>query len=115
MIRLALPYPPARRSLPAGCSADLRLSPAYGRWCERAGARIRRPAAPIAGPFRLSIALRRRSVRADLDMRAKAVLACLEDHGVIRDAGLCDRLSLHWNAGLPAACVVVLEAGEGAP
>ncbi|UDF30060.1 UNVERIFIED_ORG: hypothetical protein LHK14_01690 [Roseateles sp. XES5] len=115
MIRIALPYPPARRSPSAGGDTDLRLSPAYRRWCDRAGSRIQPPAAPIAGPFRLSIALRRRSVRDDLDQRAKAVLACLEHHGVIRDANLCAQLCLHWNAGLPAACIVLLEAGEGAP
>jgi crossover junction endodeoxyribonuclease RusA len=65
-------------------------------------------------PFSISIALRRQNLRQDIDNRSKAILDCLQHYGVIKNDNLCERLSMHWDADLPAECIVILQVAEEA-
>ncbi|MDX3973270.1 RusA family crossover junction endodeoxyribonuclease [Shinella sp.] len=114
MIRIALPYPPSGWELYTGWAEKRRLSPQYKKWRNDAGYYIKAPKLPIAVPFSISIALRRQNVRQDIDNRSKAILDCLQHYGVIKNDNLCERLSMHWDADLPAECIVILQVAEEA-
>lgn len=114
MIRIALPYPPSGWELYTGWGEKRRLSPQYKKWRNDAGYFIKAPKAPITVPFSISIALRRQNMRQDIDNRSKAILDCLQHYGVIKNDNLCERLSMHWDADLPADCVVIIQVAEEA-
>ena len=114
MIRISLPYPPSGWELYTGWGEKRRLSTQYKKWRNDAGYFIKAPKTPIAVPFSISIALRRQSLRQDIDNRSKAILDCLQHYGVIKNDNLCERLSMHWDADLPAECVVILQVAEEA-
>lgn len=114
MIRFELPYPPSGWDLYEGWAKTRRLSPTYKKWRNDVGYFIKRPAAPIAVPFSISIALRRQNIRQDIDNRSKAVLDALQHYGVIKNDNLCERLSMHWDENLPAECVVLVQPAEEA-
>lgn len=113
-MRFHLPYPPSGWDLYKGWGGKRALSPAYKKWRRDAGYFIKAPAAPIAVPFSISIALRRQNTRQDLDNRSKAILDVLQHYGVIKNDNLCERLSMHWDENLPAECVVLLQPSEEA-
>jgi len=112
MIRIALPYPPSAWDLYEGWGKTRRLSRSYAKWREDAGYFIKRPEAAISVPFSLHIALRRPNKRHDIDNRSKAVLDVLQHYGVIKNDNLCERLTMAWDAGLDAECVVLLQMAE---
>lgn len=113
MMRLHLPYPPSGWELYTGWAQTRRLSPVYKKWRRDVGYFIKAPEKPIDVPFSISIALKRQNMRQDIDNRSKAILDALQHYGVIKNDNLCERLSMHWDADLPADCVVILqEASE---
>lgn len=114
MIRLSLPYPPSAWDLYTGWGKGRRLSKEYKKWRNDVGYFVKVPKEPISVPFSISIALRRESGRHDLDNRAKGILDALQHYGVIKNDNLCERLSMHWDADLPAECVVLLQEAEEA-
>ena len=115
MMRFHLPYPPSAWDLYQGWGKTRRLSPEYKRWREGAGWFLKPiPDAPIAVPFSIAIALRRQNSRQDLDNRSKAVLDALQHYRIIANDSLCERLSMHWAADIPAECVVILQVAEEA-
>lgn len=114
MIRIELPYPPSGWELYRGWGKERHLSTVYKKWRNDAGYFIRAPKAPISVPFSISIALKRQNIRQDIDNRSKAILDCLQHYGVIKNDNLCERLSMHWDAGLSADCVVILQVAEEA-
>ena len=106
MIRISLPYPPSGWELYTGWGEKRRLSPQYKKWRNDAGYFIKAPKAPITVPFSISIALRRQNLRQEIDNRSKAILD--------KNDNLCERLSMHWDADLPADCVVIIQVAEEA-
>ncbi|MDR9813090.1 RusA family crossover junction endodeoxyribonuclease [Rhizobium hidalgonense] len=111
-MRFHLPYPPSGWDLYNGWGKERRLSSTYKKWRTDAGYFIKAPAKPIDKPFSIAIALKRQNIRQDIDNRSKAVLDCLQHYGVIKNDNLCERLSMHWDADLPADCVVILQVAE---
>lgn len=114
MIKLHLPYPPSAWELYTGWGKTRRLSRSYQKWREDAGYFIKVPPQPVDKPFSVSIALRRQNMRQDIDNRSKAILDALQHYHVIKNDNLCERLSMHWDADLPAECVVILMPAEEA-
>lgn len=115
LVRIELPFPPSVWEIYAGWGKTRHRSEVYNKWLRDAGYFIRcRNQEPVSVPFSASIALRRPSKRSDLDNRAKAILDCLQHYRVIKNDNLCERLSMTWDAGLSAECVVIIqEAQEG--
>jgi crossover junction endodeoxyribonuclease RusA len=111
-MRFHLPYPPSGWDLYNGWGKERRLSSTYKKWRTDAGYFIKAPPKPIDKPFSIAIALKRQNIRQDIDNRSKAVLDCLQHYGVIKNDNLCERLSMHWDADLPADCVVILQVAE---
>lgn len=109
MIRLELPYPPSGWDLYTGWGKTRRLSDEYAKWRTDAGWFIRKVGQPITVPFSISIALRRPHKRQDLDNRSKAVLDCLQHYKVIKNDNLCERLTMVWDQGMTAECVVLIQ------
>lgn len=115
MIRLSLPYPPSAWDLYTGWGKTRRLSDEYRKWREDCGHFIRgRNEHPINVPFSCFIALKRPNKRQDLDNRSKAILDALQHYGVIKNDNLLERLTMQWDAGLDAECVVIVQPAEEA-
>lgn len=112
MMRFQLPYPPSVWDLYEGWGKSRSLSREYRKWRDDAGYFIKAPAKQITVPFSIAIALKRQNTRQDIDNRSKAVLDVLEHYGVIKNDNLCERLSMHWDADLPAECVVIVQPSE---
>lgn len=113
MTRIELPFPPSTWDLYLGWGIGRRLSPSYKAWREECGYILKR-AEKVEGPFSIDIALRRPNKRMDLDNRAKAILDCLQCHGVIKNDNLNERMTMQWDAGLKADCVVLVQPFEQA-
>jgi crossover junction endodeoxyribonuclease RusA len=112
MMRFLLPYPPSGWDLYNGWGKERRLSSTYKKWRTDAGYFIKAPAKPIDRPFSIAIALKRQNIRQDIDNRSKAILDCLQHYGVIKNDNLCERLTMCWDAGIEADCVVLIQTAE---
>jgi len=109
MIRLSLPMPPTVWEMYSGWGKTRHLSASYAKWRQDAGWFIRGVREPLSVPFSIQIALKRPSKRSDLDNRAKCVLDLLQHYQVIKNDNLCERLSMHWEAGMADECVVIIQ------
>jgi crossover junction endodeoxyribonuclease RusA len=115
MVRLELPFPPSVNGLTANASKGRVKTPAYRAWFALASTCIKDRHRVGFGPYSLSICLRRPDKRRrDLGNLEKAISDLLVAHGVVRDDSLSERISLQWDAGLPAECVVLVQPYEGA-
>lgn len=115
MIRLLLPYPPSVNALYAngGNKRGRHKTPAYKDWEQAAGLCVKDHHRLGLGSYSISIALRRPDKRRrDLANVEKAVSDLLVAHGVIKDDSFCERLSMQWDAGLHADCVVLVQPFE---
>lgn len=112
MTRIELPFPPSTWDLYVGWGLGRRLSSSYRAWRDDCGWLLKKTDR-IEGPFSIDIALKRPHKRMDLDNRAKAILDCLQTHGIIKNDNLNERMTMQWDAGLPADCVVILQPFEG--
>ncbi|QIG72978.1 holliday junction resolvase RusA-like protein [Rhizobium phage RHph_N3_2] len=113
-MRFHLPYPPSAWDLYNGWGKERRLSPSYKKWRRDAGYFIKAPEEPISRPFSIAIALKRQNIRQDIDNRSKAILDALQFYGVIKNDNLCERLTMCWDDGIPADCVVIITVSEEA-
>lgn len=107
-MRFQLPMPPSVWELYEGWGKTRRLSRSYKKWQRDAGYFIKAPEKPLAVPFSIAIALMRQNTRVDIDNRAKAILDTMQHYGVVKNDSLCERLTMCWDADLPAPCVVII-------
>jgi crossover junction endodeoxyribonuclease RusA len=112
MLRYHLPYPPSGWDLYNGWGKTRHLSPIYKKWRNDVGYLIKAPKQPITVPFSLHIALKRQNVRQDIDNRSKAVLDALQHYGIIKNDNLCERLTMIWDDGIAADCVVIIQVAD---
>ena len=116
-VRIELPMPPSVNAAYAngGNKRGRHKTPTYTAWEALAGSCVKDSHRAGYGPYSLSICLRRPDKRRrDLGNFEKVVSDLLVAHGVVKDDSLCERLSMQWDANLPAECVVIVQpfAGE---
>lgn len=113
MIRIELPYPPTTNNLFANAGKSRRKTPAYKAWIELASTRIKASHRQNIGAYSMSIAVKRPdNRRRDLSNLEKALSDLLVAHGVIKDDSLCERLTMAWDSGIEADCVVIINPAE---
>lgn len=110
MIRIELPFPPSVNSAYGNNKHGRHKTAAYKAWEALAGARIKDSHRKGYGPYCLSICLRRPDDRRSRDLGnfEKVVSDLLVAHGVVRDDSFCERLTMTWDAGMSAECVVLV-------
>jgi crossover junction endodeoxyribonuclease RusA len=109
-----LPYPPSIWELYEGWGKTRRLSKKYQKWRRDAGYFIKRPEVPISEPFSILINLKRPNKRQDIDNRCKAILDCLQFHGVVKNDNLCEEVHIRWLDGPGTVeCSVCIETVKG--
>ena len=108
---LSLPFPPALNNLYANVPGKGRIkADRYVSWANAAGWDLKaaKPV-PVLGKVVISILLGRPdNRRRDLDNLAKAPLDLLQEHGVIEDDSLVQRLTLAWAP--ITGCQITVEA-----
>jgi len=117
MIRITLPYPPSINAAYAngGNKRGRHKTAAYKAWEQHAGMFIKDSHRQKLGPYSLHIALKRPDKRRrDLGNVEKVISDLLVAHGVVKDDCLAERITLQWDAGLDAECVVLVQPFEGA-
>lgn len=115
MIRLHLPFPPSVNALygNGGNSRGRHKTKGYDAWIKLASIVIKDIHRQRLGPYSLSICLEAPDKRGrDLGNLEKAVSDLLVMHGVVKDDRYCQRLTMAWGTGLPAPCVVLVQAAE---
>lgn len=116
MTRIELPYPPSINAAFAngGNKRGRHKTPAYRAWEQLAALCIKDSHRVGYGPYSLHIALKRPDKRRrDLGNTEKVISDLLVAHGVVKDDCLAERITLQWDAGLSAECVVIIQAWEG--
>lgn len=115
MIKIELPYPPTTNNLFINKGKGRAKSLAYRSWLQLASIGIKDSHRQNVGPYSIAIALKRPdNRRRDIANCEKAVSDLLVSHGVIKDDSLCERLTMTWDNGIDADCVVlVMPAEEG--
>lgn len=110
LVRLELPFPPSVNGLTFNAKKGRVRTGAYNAWFTLASAKIKDGDRIGLGPYCLSICLRRPDKRRrDLGNLEKAVSDLLVAHGVVQDDSLAERITLQWDAGLSAECVVLVQ------
>lgn len=115
MIRLTLPFPPSVNAMYAngGNRRGRHKTPTYIAWEVMAGAQIKDSHRLNLSSYSISICLRRPDKRArDLGNLEKAISDLLVAHGVVKDDSMCERISMQWDAGIDAECVVLVQPFE---
>lgn len=115
MIKIELPYPPTANNLFRNAGKSRVKTLAYNDWIKLASTRIKAGHRQNIGPYSIAIALKRPdNRRRDIANCEKAVSDLLVAHGVIKDDSLCERMTIAWDSGIEADCVVlVMPAEEG--
>lgn len=116
MTRIELPMPISVNAAYAngGNKRGRHKTAAYRSWEALASLGIKDSHRVGYGPYSLHIALRRPDKRRrDLGNIEKVVSDLLVSHGVVKDDCLAERITLQWDAGLSAECVVIVQAWEG--
>ena len=115
MIRIELPFPPSVNNLYFNGKRGRYRTPSYKSWFALASLNVKDSHRQGIGPYSLAIALKRPDKRRrDLGNLEKAVSDLLVEHGVIKDDSLCERITLQWDAGIQAECVVIVIPCPGA-
>jgi crossover junction endodeoxyribonuclease RusA len=116
VIRIHLPFPPSVNALygNGGSKRGRHKTKEYKAWQQLAGMCIRDSHRQALGPYSLSIALKRSAVStlSDLTNREKAVSDLLVAHGVVKDDRYCQRMSMHWDEGIEADCIIIVQPFE---
>lgn len=115
MIRLHLPFPVSVNALYAngGNKRGRHKTARYNAWVAEASIGIRDSMRQALGPYSISICLQAPDKRArDIGNLNKCVEDFLVMHGIIKDDSFCQRLLMTWGEGLPAPCVVLVQAAE---
>lgn len=109
MILLRLPIPPSSNHLFANIPGKGRVkTSAYRGWIKEAGWVLQAQRHDeIAGPVKVSIAVRRESSRSDIDNRIKALLDLLVRHHVIGDDRMVEELYVRWSSDSDDAQVLI--------
>lgn len=113
MIKLHLPFPPSVNSAYAngGNKRGRHKTEQYVGWIKEASTVVKASHRQGLGLYSLSICLQRPDKRQrDLGNYEKAVSDFLVMHGVVKDDQYCERLVMTWGEGLPAPCVVIVQA-----
>lgn len=114
MIRIELPFPPSLNNLFANGRKGRFRTPAYDAWFALASTAVKDSHRQRIGPYSLHIALRRPDKRRrDLGNLEKGISDLLVAHGIVKDDCLAERITLQWDADLPADCVVLVQPFEG--
>lgn len=109
MIRIELPFPPSVNGLYYNGKRGRYRAPQYKAWFALASLSIKDSHRQNVGPYALAIALKRPDKRRrDLGNLEKAISDLLVEHGVIKDDSLCERITLQWDHGIKADCVVIV-------
>lgn len=109
MIRIELPFPPSVNNLYANAGRKRIMTPRYKAWFSLASTAIKGSHRQGVGPYALAIALKRPDKRRrDLGNLEKAISDLLVEHGVVKDDSLCERITLQWDHGIKADCVVIV-------
>ena len=117
MIRLHLPFPPSVNTAYAngGNKRGRHKTDQYVAWIEEASTRVTASHRQALGPYHLSICLEAPDKRIrDLGNYEKTVSDFLVMHGIVADDSCSRRIVLAWGEGLPAPCVVLVQAAEEA-
>lgn len=113
MLRLTLPYPPSANNLFRNAGKRRVKTAEYAAWQTLAGMCIRDSHRLALDSYSISICVRRPDRRRrDLANLEKAVSDLLVAHGVVKDDSLCERITMQWDAGLEAECVVIVQPFE---
>lgn len=109
MIRIELPFPPSVNNLYVNAGRRRVMSARYKAWFSLACVSVKDTHRQNVGPYALAIALKRPDKRRrDLGNLEKAVSDLLVECGVIQDDSLCERITLTWDHGIKADCVVIV-------
>lgn len=109
MIRIELPFPPSVNNLYINAGKRRVMSARYKAWFALACVSVKDTHRQNIGPYALNICVKRPDKRRrDLGNLEKAVSDLLVECGVIRDDSLCERITLQWDAGIQAECVVIV-------
>ena len=112
MIRLSLPFPPSVNAAYAngGNKRGRHKTAAYIVWERLAAIGIKDSHRLALKTYTLAICLRRPDKRTrDLGNYEKCVSDLLVAHGIVADDSGCERLTMHWDAGLEDECVVIMQ------
>lgn len=116
MIRIELPFPPSVNSAYAngGNKRGRHKTKPYLDWEKLAGARVKDSHRVGLRCYSLAICLRRPDLRRsrDLGNYEKVLSDLLVAHGVVADDSECERITIQWDAGLTAECVVIVQPFE---
>lgn len=113
MIRIELPYPPTVNNLFKNAGKSRVKTLAYTSWIKLASTFIKAGHRQNVGPYSIAIALKRPdNRRRDIANCEKAISDLLVAHGVVRDDSLCERLTMTWDSGINAGCVVIITPAE---
>lgn len=115
MIKLELPFPPSVNSAygNGGNKRGRHKTKTYTDWEKLASAVVKDKHRQKLGPYSLQICLKKPNRKdRDLDNYVKVVSDFLVMHGVVKDDCMCERLTMAWDAGLNAGCVVIVQPFE---
>ncbi|MBN8241740.1 RusA family crossover junction endodeoxyribonuclease [Nitratireductor aquimarinus] len=113
MVRIELPYPPTANNLFINAGRKRVKSPQYKTWIVMASLSVKDSHRQYIGPYSISIAAKRPDKRKrDIANLEKAVSDLLVTNGVIQDDSLCERITMTWDAGINADCVVIVTPFE---
>jgi crossover junction endodeoxyribonuclease RusA len=115
VIKLNLPMPPSINAAYAngGNKRGRHKTAAYTTWEHLAGLCVKDIHRAGYGSYSLSVALRKPDKRRrDLGNYEKCLSDFLVAHGIVKDDSFCERISLQWDAGLTADCVVIIQPFE---
>jgi len=110
-----LPFPPTTNHLFKNAGKSRVKTLGYKSWLQLASINIKDSHRQNIGPYSISIALKRPDMRRrDIGNLEKGISDLLVSHGVIKDDSLCERMTIAWDSGIEADCVVlVMPAEEG--
>lgn len=104
-----LPYPPSVNRLWTVKPGGLYRSRRYEIWARAAGNEInRQKPGRVPGHYELFLTIEDKTAnRPDLGNLEKCVSDLLQEHGVIDNDALCQRITLEWSSEIKGALVVV--------
>lgn len=111
---LNLPIPPSVNALSRAFGRRVIKSKVYRDWQAAAGwSLVDQKPGRVAGHYALQVRFCRRETRADLGNLEKAVSDLLQEHGVIANDRLAQRILLEWGAA--AGCEVIVTKTKETP
>ena len=103
-----LPLPISTNDLHASSFATVRRSERYRTWARAAGTMLnaQRPGS-VRGPYAITLLVNPRRSRVDLDNTIKGISDLLQEHRIIENDRMAQRVTLEWSDAIPGSRVFV--------